>query len=497
MGQAVFSVDIYGIIQNKAISEYSNILFDQTIAGKTVYDTLYSGIDHQSEDFGNLKSAIETSIGANDLQWDLNESYFIKKTIVEIKGEERIISILPNPIWGLNEEIKEIMFTCEDITEKVALEEKVAKTQAESNKRSRVLHELAPHDGKGIAAHSKELKMFLSNSDILTNEAIDIMEKASNEKLEKNKFETVFRHLHTLKGNARGFGITLLSELVHRSENNLETIKSKFNDFNEEARTQIHSELTEIKELLDYFIRVAKEVFSISIDGSSNEVVYQEVHKDNLASLESALNKVMGNSPTNDLKDVFTKFKNLLKTPLKDFLSGFKKVVDETAVESGKNVSFQVEGDDIYITQDEQNLLNDSLIHLVRNSVDHGIEGSEKRIKENKNEVGNILISVKLKEDGYGINIKDDGAGIDSDVVSKKAVESGIISNEEVMKMSEEDKLKLIFKAGLSTKEKVSELSGRGVGMDVVITNIQKLGGKIGISTKKGVGTEFSISIKA
>ena len=190
-------------------------------------------------------------------------------------------------------------------------------------------------------------------------------------------------------------------------------------------------------------------------------------------------------------------FKNLLKTPLKDFLSGFKKVVDETAVESGKNVSFQVEGDDIYITQDEQNLLNDSLIHIVRNSVDHGIEGSEKRIKENKNEKGNILISVKQNKDGYGINIKDDGAGIDSETVTKKALENGLISNEELKSMSEEDKLKLIFRAGLSTKEEVSELSGRGVGMDVVITNIQKLGGEIGITTEKGVGTEFSISIEA
>ena len=100
--------------------------------------------------------------------------------------------------------------------------------------------------------------MFLSNSDILTNESIEIIEKASKEKISKNDFDTVFRHLHTLKGNARGFGMSLLSELVHRSENNLEGIKSNFEDFNEEARTQIANELTEIRELLDYFIRVPK-----------------------------------------------------------------------------------------------------------------------------------------------------------------------------------------------------------------------------------------------
>ncbi|MDC0255377.1 ATP-binding protein [Bacteriovoracales bacterium] len=496
MSQAVFSVDLYGVIQNKAISEYSNILFNQSIAGKTVYETLYANIDPKSEDYGNLKSALETSIGGNDLQWDLNESYFIHKTTINVKGEERIISVLPNPIWGLDEDIKEIMFSCEDITEKVALEEKVAKTQAESNKRSRALHELAPHDGKGIAAHSKELKMFLSNSDLLLNESNEIIEKSNAQKLDQKKFDTVFRHLHTLKGNARGFGATLLSEQIHKSESDLEEIKNKFDSFNEEKRLLVCKELSQIRELLDYFIKVAEEVFSISIDGTAGEVVYYEVHKDNLASMERALNKVMSESPSNDLSDLFLNFTNLLKTPLKDFLSGFKKIVDETAEESGKNVSFQVEGDDIYIGQDEQNLLNDSLIHLVRNSVDHGIEGSEIRVKENKNEVGNIVISVKKNKNGYGINIKDDGAGIDSELVTKKAIENGIVSNDEAQNMTEADKLKLIFKAGLSTKDQVSELSGRGVGMDVVSTNIKKLGGEIDIKTEKGVGTHFSISIK-
>ena len=128
---------------------------------------------------------------------------------------------------------------------------------------------------------------------------------------------------------------------------------------------------------------------------------------------------------------------------------------------------------------------------------DHGIEGTDIRAKENKNEIGNIIISVKKNDKGYGIEIKDDGAGIDSDLVTKKAIENGIVSSEEVQNMSEGDKLKLIFRAGLSTKEQVSELSGRGVGMDVVITNIKKLGGEIDISTEKGVGTQFSISIKA
>ena len=134
------------------------------------------------------------------------------------------------------------------------------------------------------------------------------MANAANEKLDKNNFDVVFRHLHTLKGNARGFGMTLLSELIHRSESNLEYIKNEFEKFDEERRVQISNELSQVRELLDYFIKIAEEVFSITLDDSKGEVLYQEVHRDNLTSLEDSLKKAMGDSPSSELKDVFLKW---------------------------------------------------------------------------------------------------------------------------------------------------------------------------------------------
>jgi signal transduction histidine kinase len=493
MSQAVFSVNMYGEIQGRAMSEFSNEVFGQAIKGLSVYDILFNKIDRKSEKFGDIKSALETSIGGNDLQWDLNNDYFPRKVDVDIQGQGRIFSILPNPIWDLNEECVEIMFTCEDITEKLAFEAEVAKKQAESNKRSKLLHELAPSDGKGIAAHSKDLKMFLGNSNDITNESIEIMSHLEN--VNEDGFNTVFRHLHTIKGNARGFGASLISESVHRSESHLEIIKSDFANFDDEKRQRILEELNITREILDDFIKVAEEVFSISLDGSSGDVIYKEVHRDNISALSKAIEDAVGSNPSEAFQEVMKNFENLLKTPLKDFLNGFKKIVEETATESGKAVEFKVEGDDIYITNDELSLLNDSLIHLVRNSVDHGIETSENRAANKKSDKGLVTIKCVQNGKGYSIHVKDDGAGINADKVSKIALEKGIITKEDLESMNDSEKLKLIFRPGFSTKEEVTELSGRGVGMDVVLTNISKLKGDINIETKEGIGTEFLMTI--
>ena len=496
MSQAVFSVDIYGKIQGRAMSEFSSIVFGRCIKGENIYSVLFPFLDKSSEKLSNIRTAIETSMGGDELQWDLNKDYIPNKTEIEVNKKRRIISILPNPIWGLNQEVEEVMFTCEDITEKLELEEKVKKNQAESNKRSQVLHELAPHDGKGIAGHSKDLKLLLFNSNKLLKEAIEVMRKEHNN-ITQDEFNTVFRHFHTLKGNARGFGINLLSQSIHKSESDLEEIKSSFVQFNELNRELLLKELLLTKDLLDYYIKVAKEVFSISIDNSKSEVLYKEVHKDNLESLGEAIKFAMrgGGSHQNTLEKISLEFDNLLKTPIKDFLKGFEKVIFDTAKGTGKIVDFKVLGENIYITDDVLALLNDSLIHLLRNSVDHGIEAIEDRVSNNKNRKGTITIDCIKNGSGFYINIKDDGAGMCAKKIAEKAIEKKIIDKNEIQSMGEEEKLKLIFKSGFSTKENATELSGRGVGMDVVLTNVLKLGGDVKIRTEKGRGTEFSIYV--
>ena len=160
-----------------------------------------------------------------------------------------------------------------------------------------------------------------------------------------------------------------------------------------------------------------------------------------------------------------------------------------------KDVHYSFNSDDVYLDEKEFQLLNDSLNHILRNSLDHGIEDYTSREKAKKEKFGKLEINCRKRENGFDIFIVDDGKGIDRNRLVKKAVENKLISNEEAKDLSDEEKIKLIFSSGLSTKDNVTDVSGRGIGMDVVKTNIESLNGDLEIKSTDGKGTETIISI--
>ena len=139
--------------------------------------------------------------------------------------------------------------------------------------------------------------------------------------------------------------------------------------------------------------------------------------------------------------------------------------------------------------------LNDPLVHLVRNAVDHGVETIEKRIAAGKPEKSIVELSARQEGDHILITIKDDGRGMRPDVIRNKAIEKGLITNEVANTLDESQCLELILLPGFSTKDEISSVSGRGVGMDVVKTNIQKLNGVINIHSEPDRGTVITISL--
>ncbi|MCA2005482.1 MAG: chemotaxis protein CheA, partial [Ignavibacterium sp.] len=139
--------------------------------------------------------------------------------------------------------------------------------------------------------------------------------------------------------------------------------------------------------------------------------------------------------------------------------------------------------------------INDPLIHIIRNSIDHGIEKETERIQAGKNPVGTIKLSAEHEGNNIIITIEDDGKGIDPEVVKSKAISKGLISKEKADELSKQDLLNLIFLPGFSTAEVVTNISGRGVGMDVVKTNVTKLRGMINLESTVGVGTKIQIKL--
>jgi len=181
--------------------------------------------------------------------------------------------------------------------------------------------------------------------------------------------------------------------------------------------------------------------------------------------------------------------------PIGSVWSKFPRVVRDLAHRCGKEIQIVMEGKETELDKTLIEAIKDPLIHLVRNSVDHGIEMPDVRTAKGKPAEGTLLLRAFHESGLVNIEIIDDGGGIDPELLKTKAVEKELITAEQAGKMSDKEAWNLIFKAGLSTAKKVTNISGRGVGMDVVKTNIEKIGGVIEIHSKPGEGTTIRIKI--
>lgn len=173
----------------------------------------------------------------------------------------------------------------------------------------------------------------------------------------------------------------------------------------------------------------------------------------------------------------------------------YPRLVRDLSKSANKKINLITEGEDTELDKTLIEEINDPLVHIIRNSIDHGIEKEEDRIKAGKNPVGTIKLKAEHEGNNILITIEDDGKGIDPEVIKSKAINKGLISKENADGLSKQDILNLIFLPGFSTAEVVTNISGRGVGMDVVRTNVTKLRGMINLESSVGAGTKIQIKL--
>lgn len=195
------------------------------------------------------------------------------------------------------------------------------------------------------------------------------------------------------------------------------------------------------------------------------------------------------------IRDMQDSIMSIRMVPMDSIYSKFPKVVRDISKKLGKKVEFKHYGDNVEIDKAMIEGLTDPLMHIIRNSLDHGIETPGERELTGKSDVGSISISAEQANGQMIITIEDDGKGINSEKVALKALEQGQIDENQFNTMSENEKALLVFGAGVSTADEVTDISGRGVGMDVVKTNIHKLGGAIKLDTQLGKGTTITIML--
>ncbi len=209
---------------------------------------------------------------------------------------------------------------------------------------------------------------------------------------------------------------------------------------------------------------------------------------DKIERLSSGLDQLLQN--TKELQENVMRIRML---PISFAFNRFPRMIRDLSVKIGKKVDLQINGETTELDKTVMEKISDPLVHLVRNAIDHGIESAEDRIAAGKPEEGTIKLDAFHKGGNIVIEIVDDGKGIDAAVIASKAVEKGVVSD--TTGMTDQQIFELIFEPGFSTAESVSDISGRGVGMDVVRRNIKALGGRIEIESEKGKGSVFRVHL--
>ncbi|MCI1185863.1 chemotaxis protein CheA [Hymenobacter sp. DH14] len=351
----------------------------------------------------------------------------------------------------------------------------------------------------------------------------------------------LFRLMHNLKANARAMGFTDLGEVAHHLETLFGLIRDKQREFGgalakvvftgvDVMGTMIRAigasqplpDATALLDNLDRLVRGEAPIIDAEEEAESEEeagkkmelsdLVYIQVKKlDNLLNLVGELvidrDRVMtlaqelGNPALLATAQHLFRISDDLQYSVMDarlvgvgvLLNKFPRVVRDVATAENKEVELILSGQDVQIDRNILQIITDALLHLVRNAVSHGLETPEQRQKAGKPAVGHLTLSALTDREDVLIQVRDDGRGINTEAVRKKAVERGLVSAAEAPKLDEQQVWALLFEPGFSMAEKITDISGRGVGLDVVKLALDSLGGQLRVESELGVGTTFTL----
>ncbi|HEX2957016.1 MAG TPA: ATP-binding protein, partial [Chitinispirillaceae bacterium] len=302
----------------------------------------------------------------------------------------------------------------------------------------------------------------------------------------KDHIDSMYRHVHTIKGNAGSYGFEFMSAIAHKAEDMLEELREPVRMRRGDSLGLIAEYLMKMDEAMEDIHQKIKLVF-----GKDDEITVR-IPEHRILEIQKICRELETKIVDKSFKPLFVECMMLTWKPLKTITRKYLKIIQKAVRKQHKNIEFEVVDEMTLYPPDELISIDDALIHLMRNAVDHGIEEPEVREEMNKG-VGRIKLEYEKNNSQKIIRISDDGRGIDTEKLVEKSLQKSIIKADDVTKMDENDKLMLMFHAGISTADKITDTSGRGIGMYVVKKKVEGLGGKIEISTTLGKGTTFTI----
>jgi two-component system chemotaxis sensor kinase CheA len=360
---------------------------------------------------------------------------------------------------------------------------------------------------------------------------------------DRARLDAIFRFVHTVKGNCGFFEFPRLESLSHAAEDALADVRAGRRQADEALVSAVLAVIDRIAEIVAAIgdgrdqpesddapliaalegsseesaatpaaaastparrrqsaaprtIRLPVELLDRVMSGVSdmavarNDLARRIIQHEGETGLEAPFNRL--SAILADLREAITRIR---MQRIETLFSGFPRMVRDLSHELGKQVMVEIESGDVEIDREMIEVVRDPLVHLIRNAVDHGIETPAERQAAGKREIGMLQISARQTGSEIRIGIVDDGKGIDGDKLVEKAVAAGILTAEEAKLLNMRERNALICEPGLSTAKEVTAVSGRGVGMDVVRANIEKIGGSLMIDSTPGSGTRMMLNV--
>ncbi len=386
-----------------------------------------------------------------------------------------------------------------------------------------------------------------------TREMLEALERAlvawERDPDDRAQFDQIFRFIHTVKGNCGFFDLPRIEALAHAAESALSEVRSgkrKTDSRLVETVLQVIDRIGEMVETvaageeikkgddsalitalgqqeqdlrkntaapaasaadqpapkpqrqtdMQRTVRLPTSLVDRVMSGVSdmilvrNEIERQLRHSDNDPALTASFGRL--SSLLTELQSAMARVR---LQPIQTLLSSYERMIRDLAAELGKQVLVEIESGQVELDREMIERLRDPLMHVVRNAIDHGIETPEQRVASGKLPAGRLLLSARQTGNEIRIAILDDGRGIDSERVVQRAIERDIVTTEQADQMDQSQRLQLICEPGLSTAQEVTGISGRGVGMDAVRASIEKIGGKLHISSVPGDGTRLMFDV--
>lgn len=463
-GFLTFSGDM---IVHPQYSSKCGVIFKKEIGGLDISELLFTKDEKQKNAFvENIRSLIGDNNQLrveNILSLLRSEFTIIKKTItVEYRkiGTETFMLILT------------------DVTEKRALEKKL---DIEKNKLQMVVS--AVENSSELFELLDEYSQFMENRLELVEHRETVFENLSE----------IYREVHTFKGlfAQKDFIVTPVG--LHKLEEKLSQLLEDSASTNEQLLTLLQK--VELENWLDRDLAVLSQVLGEDFLEKKDALTLTYKDIDNL-NTKIRLCAKDARLQEEIVEKIIAKVDRLKEKSLYKALSSYPKLVEKLSQKLGKHLNpMKIECDQTIMMEDHLTPFIKSLVHLFRNCVDHGIELPEERLMRGKYEMGSILCAVTSVENGLEIRIQDNGAGINTFLVAKTAIVKGILTQDEVDRMSPDDINLLIFNDNFSTKETISELSGRGVGLGALKHELDVLGGSVSVMSKDSLGTTFTFFI--